>query len=54
MCKYLEESLMYECNYCGDPLCPEICGKGKQTTQEWVDSEEYQKLLEDNPLDFVL
>lgn len=45
---------MYECEYCGNVLCPEVCVEGKRATQEWVESEDYYKLLEDNPIEVVL
>ena len=36
----------YECIYCGDPLCPELCGEARAAQQKWVNSEEYKEMIE--------
>lgn len=36
----------YECNYCGDPLCPEECAESKSEQKEWINSEEYEILID--------
>lgn len=46
---------MYECDYCGNTLCPEECEEAKSAHNSWVNSEEFKMLQETRePLDFVL
>ena len=45
----------YGCDYCEEPLCPELCDEAKAAHNNWVNSEEFKKLQESRePLDFVL
>lgn len=37
-------SYSYECDYCGDPLCPEICPAGMQAQREWLNSDKFKGL----------
>ncbi len=45
----------YECDYCGDPSCPELCPDAKTAHDKWVNSDEFKELqkqrLKDNYLD---
>ncbi|QVW04910.1 hypothetical protein 2018Mat002_0945 [Vibrio phage ICP1] len=36
----------YECSYCGDPLCPELCPEAKAAHKRWVESDEFKSLIE--------
>tara|TARA_B100001105_G_C22367878_1_gene433523 strand:+ start:1251 stop:1454 length:204 start_codon:yes stop_codon:yes gene_type:complete len=50
-----ENMSKYGCDYCEEPLCPELCDEAKAAHNNWVNSEEFKKLQESRePLDFVL
>lgn len=47
--------IKYECESCGNPLCPEECNESKVKQRGWLDSNEFKRLQDSRePLDFVL
>ena len=41
----------YECSYCGEPLCPELCPEAKAAHKQWVGSDEFKTLMQDTLVD---